>query len=183
MLFLSFWGIFFGRFRWFIFHNRFSHTLRRSFRLILLAICLISDISTEMRTILFVIYPILEDNSKFGNITFDIYLFSGIVTEIGTIISVICPFLEDASKFGNITFDIFPFSGIATELETILLVIFPILENASKFGNITFGICLFSGVVIEIRTIIFATYLAQVFQAIMSKIMCKYVTSEMYFAF
>src|SRR5699024_10286518 len=115
MLFLSFWGIFFGRFRWFMFHNRFSHTLRRSFRLILLAICLFSDISTEMRTILFVIYPILEDNSK--------------------------------------------------------------------FGNITFGICLFSGVVIEIRTIIFATYLAQVFQAIMSKIMCKYVTSEMYFAF
>src|SRR5699024_12304873 len=110
MLFLSFWGIFFGRFRWFIFHNRFSHTLRISIRLILLAICLISDISTEMMTILFVIYPILEDNSKFGNITFDIYLFSGIVTEIGTIISVICPFLEDASKFGNITFDIFPFS-------------------------------------------------------------------------
>src|SRR5699024_9985584 len=90
---------------------------------------------------------------------------------------------HDNSKFGNITFGICLFSGIATEMRTILFVIYPILDDNSKFGNITFGICLFSGVVIEIRTIIFTTYLAQVFQAIMSHIMCKYVTSDMYFAF
>src|SRR5699024_10218793 len=106
-------------------------------------------------------------------------LFSGIAIEMRTILFVIYPILEDNPKFGYITFGICLFSDISTEMRTILLVIYPILEDNSKFGYITFGICLFSGVVIEIRTIIFATYLAQVFQAIMPKIMCKYVTSEL----